>query len=171
MTTPLLLWLLASLDATFRGYSAGAGRNALIDKRAYHRHALLRGFLAGQLATLVAALLVLVAVWSAPDPDSEYRDFSIAGARMLSVYVPYAVLILGTLTVRLIPSVDVRSLTSVLVFGPMSLLRPFVAIAGIVYAVAAVPRPAIIVVGASVLALMLSLERLLSIFSLQRDGT
>jgi hypothetical protein len=163
MTTPLLLWLMASLDAMFRGYSAAAGKDALIDKTAYHRRALLRGFLAGQLAIFIGALLVLAAVRTAPDRAAACRDFSIAGARMLAVYVPYALLILATLAVRAIPSVDVRSLTSVLVFGPMSLLRPFVALAGIVSAVTAVPRISMIVVGGLVLALMLSLERWLSV--------
>jgi hypothetical protein len=92
------------------------------------------------------------------------RDYNLAGARMLLVYVPYAVIILFAFIVRSIPSVDIRSITSTLVFGPFTLIRPAVAVAGVVYGVLAAPRLEIIVVAATILIMMLGLERALSLY-------
>ena len=80
------------------------------------------------------------------------------------VYVPFALIIVLAFLVRSIRSVDIRSITSTLIFGPFTLIRPLVAIAGLLYGVLAAPRPATIVLGALVLTMMLSLEKTLSLF-------
>ena len=59
---PLLLWFLATVDAAFIGYREAAGRNALIDKRAYYRNAMLRGAALGQIAVLLAGSLISLVV-------------------------------------------------------------------------------------------------------------
>lgn len=56
------LWLLATIDSAFIGYREAAGRNALIEKRAYYRHALFRGALIGQLAVLIVGVVTAVAL-------------------------------------------------------------------------------------------------------------
>ena len=86
----------------------------------------------------------------------------VALLKPLAEVYPNAVVILLTLALRLIPSVDAHSLTSVLVFGPLTLLRPFVAAAGVALGAAAAPRPAVFTIGALVLGMMLSMERFLS---------
>ena len=159
--TPVLLYCLASLDAAFIGYRAAAGRNALIDKRGYYRRAMLRGLLFGQCAAALIAAAIGAYLLSASDPRALLQGLLAAGARMLWVYCPYAVMIGTAFAVRAVPSVDVRSMTSVLIFGPFVLLRPAVAAAGIGWAIAAAPRLETALLGALILLLMLSLERLM----------
>jgi hypothetical protein len=152
------LWMLATLDAAFAGYRAAAGRNALINKRRYYLRAMIRGTIFGQLAVALAAIAILISLATTSDRQALLRDYNLAGTRMLLVYVPYAVTILLALVVRSIPSVDIRSITSTLVFGPFTLIRPAVAIAGLCYGVWAAPRIETVIVGAIVLIMMLSLE-------------
>lgn len=154
--------MLATLDAAFAGYRAAAGRNALINKRRYYLRAMIRGAIFGQLAVLMAAIVISISLAMTHDRHALLHDYDLAGRRMLLVYVPYAVIILLAFVVRSIPSVDIRSITSTLVFGPFTLIRPAVAIAGLVYGVGAAPRIETVVVGAMVLIMMLSLERTLN---------
>jgi hypothetical protein len=158
---PILLYLLATVDAAFCGYRAAAGRNALIDKSAYYRRAMVRGAAAGQVVLLLAALAIGAGLALSSDRPAVWRDLMHAGERLLQVYVPYAAVILAALAVRLVPSVDVRSLTSTLVFGPLTLLRPFVVLGGLVWGAAAAPRPALLGLAALIGLMMLSLERIL----------
>ena len=154
---PVLLYGLATLDAAFCGYRAAAGRNALIDKRAYYRRALWRGILAGQAAVLVAGAALALAQAS----GATWHELMRIGERMVAVYVPYALVLLAAFALRTLPSVDVRSLTSTLVFGPFTLLRPLVVVTGLVWGLAAAPRPALILVGTLVAFMMLTLEAML----------
>jgi len=167
----LVLWLLATLDASFTSYREAAGRNALIDKRAYYRRAMLEGALFGQVAIAIAVCVIAVIVWFAGNPKELFEDFNRVGARMLVIYIPYAAIILFAIAIRAIPSVDIRSITSTLIFGPFTLIRPLVAIVGLIYGLLAAPRVETIVLGLVVLAMMLSLEKSLSLFRLARDRT
>ncbi|MBC7932397.1 MAG: oxidoreductase, partial [Rubrivivax sp.] len=131
VTTLALLYLLATMDAAFIGYREAAGRNALIRKSAYYRRALLRGALWGQLAVLVAGVAIAAFYFAADDRAAFASALLEAGRRMLLVYVPYAAIVVAAFAVRLLPSVDLRSLTSVLIFGPFLLARPAVVVAGV----------------------------------------
>jgi len=160
----LMLWLLATLDAALAGYREAAGRNALIRKRRYYRRAMIMGALFGQVAVALAASVALISLALAADRDSLVADYEAAGSRMLVVYLPFTLIVLLAFLVRSIRSVDIRSITSTLIFGPFTLIRPLVASAGLLYGVFAAPRPAIIGLGALVLTMMLSLEKTLSLF-------
>src|SRR6185295_2299676 len=89
-----LLWCLATVDAAFTGYREAAGRNALINKRRYYREAMIRGALFGQLAVLVAAVVILIMLVVASDRRLLINDLERVGSRMLLVYLPYAGIIL-----------------------------------------------------------------------------
>jgi hypothetical protein len=158
---PFLLWALATLDTAFAGYREAAGRSALIEKRAYYRRAMLRGAIFGQMAAAAAGAFIGAFYLISSDPARLLNDLHRAGWRMLCVYLPYAGVTLAAFLVRLVPSVDLRSLTSVLVFGPFTLIRPAVAIAGGIWAVAAAPRAEVLFLVLLVLALMLSSERII----------
>jgi hypothetical protein len=160
---PLALYFLATLDATFCGYRAAAGRSALVDKRAYYRRALLRGMLAGQAAVALAWLAIGVALAQAGDRTALWATLMVAGARLLAVYVPYAAVLMLAFAARAVPSVDVRSLTSTLVFGPLTLVRPLVVVGGLAWGLAGgAPPPASLYGIAALLAvLMLGIEPLL----------
>jgi hypothetical protein len=162
LVVPLALAFLATVDTACVGYRVAAGRNALIRKQRYYRRAMLRGALIGQVAIGIALAVLGVLVAGASDARQLVADLATAGFAMLRVYAPYAALIAIGLAFRLLRSVDVRCLTSTLIFGPLVLVRPLVAVAGGVAAVVAAPRPAIAVLVGLVLAMMLGLEPVLN---------
>ena len=153
-----LLWLLATVDSAFIGYREAAGRNALIDKGAYFRRALVRGALVGQVAVLIVGVITALVLLSSSDAGALFSKFELVGARMLTVYIPYALIILITFGVRAVPSVDIRSITSVLIFGPFTFIRPLVVIAGAVWGVVAAPGAVTIALTVLIVSLMLGLE-------------
>jgi hypothetical protein len=157
-----LLWLLATVDSAFIGYREAAGRNALIQKRAYFRHALIRGALFGQLAVLIVGVITAIVLATASDPGALFSKFETVGARMLTVYIPYALILLITFCIRAVPSVDIRSITSVLIFGPFTFIRPLVVLAGAVWGIVAAPGSITIAITVLIVILMLGLEFALS---------
>ena len=157
-----LLWLLATVDSAFIGYREAAGRNALIEKGAYFRRALIRGALFGQLAVLIIGVITAIALVSSSDAAALFSRFELIGARMLTVYVPYALIILITFCIRAVPSVDIRSITSLLIFGPFTFIRPLIVLAGAVWGVVAAPSAITIAITVLIVSLMLGLEYALS---------
>jgi len=152
------LYVLATIDSLTSGYAAAAGRSALIRKGPYYRAALWRGFVLGQIAAAISLSLVLAALSLTPDPAAVRADLVRVWIRMLQIYLPFAVLILSAFAFRLIPSVDVRCMTSTLVFGPLSGIRPLVGIAGLLWGFVAAPRPLIVAGGTAILLMWLSIE-------------
>ena len=157
----ILLWILATLDSAFTGYREAAGRSALINKSGYYRRAIFKGALLGQAAVAIAGLIGLIAIVNSSRPQSLITDIESAGERMLYVYVPYAVIILIAFLVRIIPSVDLRSITSTVIFGPFTLLRAWVAVAGVAWAMLTSSQVITSFLCVLVLCLMLILGRVL----------
>jgi len=157
-----LLWVLATVDSAFIGYREAAGRNALINKGAYFRRALVRGALFGQLAVLIVGVITTLALVSSSDAAALFSKLEMIGARMLTVYIPYALIILITFCIRAVPSVDIRSITSVLIFGPFTFIRPLIVLAGAVWGVVAAPGAITIAIAVLIVSLMLGLEYILS---------
>jgi hypothetical protein len=158
----VLLWLLATVDSAFIGYREAAGRSALIEKKAYYRRALIRGALFGQVAVLIVGVITAIALASSSEAGVLFSRIEIIGARMLSVYLPYALIILITFCIRALPSVDIRSITSVLIFGPFTFIRPIVVLAGAVWGVVAAGDAITIALTGLIVSLMLGLEAALS---------
>ncbi len=158
----ILLWLLATVDSAFIGYREAAGRNALIEKRAYYRRALIRGALFGQLAVLIVGVITAIAIVSSNNADALLSNIELVGARMVTVYVPYALIILITFCIRALPSVDIRSITSVLIFGPFTFIRPIVVLGGAVWGVFAARGAITIALTVLIVTLMLGLEAALA---------
>jgi len=159
---PVFLWLLATIDSAFIGYREAAGRNALIDKRAYYRRALIRGAVVGQVAVLIVGVITVVVLVSSNDAGALFSKMEMVGIRMLTVYVPYAAILLITFVIREFPSVDIRSITSVLIFGPFTFIRPMVVLAGAVWGIVAVPGAITIALTVLIVCLMLGLGGILS---------
>ena len=161
-TILLTLWLLATVDSACVGYRVAAGRNALIHKQQYYRRAMLRAAWFGQAAVAAALAMIAVLIVMAADGPKLIADLEKGGRAMLMIYLPYAAMIAMGFAFRLIPSVDIRCLTSTLIFGPLVLIRPVVAILGGVAAVVAAPRPEVAVLACAILVMMLALEPLLN---------
>ena len=81
---------------------------------------------------------------------------------MLTVYIPYAVVLLITFCIRAVPSVDIRSITSVLIFGPFTFIRPLIVLAGAIWGIIAAPEAITIAITVLIVILMLGLEHILS---------
>jgi hypothetical protein len=154
----LALWALFTIDAGTAGWTAAAGRDARIFKRRYFIRAFLEGVLAGQFAFSLVALLGLVLAWR--DRSLE-ADFVACGSTLLLVCAPFAALIGLVFAVRLVPNVDVRSLTSALFFAPITVSRPFVILAGLALAFRERPRVEIGLLAALVAIVTLGLRSLL----------
>ena len=141
-----VMYVLVTLDAAFSGICAASGRNALIRKRGYYLRSMWHGALWGQAAVLLGLVLVTVTVQFSPNRLQALAETQIAGWRMATVYSIYAVVVMSTFLIRAWPSVDVRSITSTVGFGPLTLIRPVVIILGIVYAAFSRPGTSILTV-------------------------
>jgi len=161
--TILALYLMATIDSAFCGYRSAAGRNALIDKHRYYRHAMLEGALAGQLAVAFVGLIAVAILAFSSDPSLTGSELAAASRKMIAIYLPYAGVVLGALGLRTAPSVDLRSTLSAIVFGPLTLIRPAIAIAGAAWASISVPRPEVFLLATVTAILMVSMERLLGL--------
>lgn len=160
--TLLLLYLLALLDGLLCGLRTSMGRCPLIRKRSYYMRAFVRGVVGAQLISMLAfAALLLTRAFSSRREELRADLVSSAG-RMLWIFLPYAALVLFNLALRLIPSTDIRSATSVFMLGPLTAIRPFVMIAGVLYGISECHLPETRLLGLFILALMLSLEFFLS---------
>ena len=154
---PALLALLAIVDAAFAGFRAAAGRDARIFKYAYYKRALLRGAGAGTGLVLALAAATGVALLVTPAPAALYAELLEIGARMLQVFLGYALLVLAALALYGTARLELRILATVSILGPFTLLRPLVVVGATSWGVAlgASPIAAALTVGSSASVLVL----------------
>jgi hypothetical protein len=134
------LAILALCDGVFAGFRSSLGRTGLIDHRREDRQAALRG------GVLVIELLAPIGVAAAVDAllrPAQRGHMADAGAAMLSIYGPYALIVGIALTVYLLLGWRQRYLASAIVLGPFTFLRPVVALSGAVAAVIAGRDPTV----------------------------
>ena len=160
--TLLLLYLLALLDGVLCGLRTGMGRNARIRKRWYYLGATIRGLVGAQLVSTVALGALLLVLLISSHHGELRRDLEEAAGRMLRIFLPYAALVLGSLSLRAFPSTDIRSASSVFLLGPLTAIRPAVMVAGVVYGISESHLWETRILGLIILALMLSLEFVLN---------
>jgi hypothetical protein len=145
---PLLVvgvWVLVTLDCALMGLRLALGRSALLDKRRALQWATVRAGLLGQvpLAVVTAVAVSLVGRGGA-DTAAAFDD---AMVRFCGIGGAYAAAILATSALCLLPSVAVRSAASVIIFGPLTLLRPAVVVATVGGALGTDPPAELLVVG------------------------
>jgi hypothetical protein len=160
--TLVALYLLATLDGALCGFRAFAGRSALIYKRTYYARAMVHGAVAAQIASLLSLFILLLTVAVSQHRPELRSDLESAAGRMLWAFLPYAAAVLINIALRALPSTDIRASTSVMVLGPLTGLRPFVMIAGVVYGVWSANLLETKLLGILVLVGMLSLETFLN---------
>jgi hypothetical protein len=145
LVTILSLYCLAVLDGCFGALCAASGRNALIHKKIFYANALWKGALWSQVACLVGLLMIVVCVWASDDRNACYTELQRVGWRMAQVLGSYAFVVWAMFLIRAIPSVDVRSATSTLAFGPLTLIHPAVVFAATVWGMYELPSTPVIV--------------------------
>src|SRR5215470_17681178 len=133
--TLFALYLLASLDGLLCGCRAEFGRCPLIHKMPFYFRAMFRGLIAAQIASFISLATLLLVLRFSSHPAQLRADLETAAGRMLWVFVPYAIAVVLSIVLRLIPSVDIRSATSVFALGPLTAIRPFLMVTGVLYGV------------------------------------
>jgi len=156
--TLLALYLLALLDGLLCGLRASMGRCAVIRKRGYYQRAAFLGVAGAQIISTLALVALLTVAATSPHRAEVREDLEGAARRMLWVFLPYAFLVLSNLALRLAPSNDIRSATSVFMLGPLTAIRPVVMIVGVFYGIYSSRLVETLLLGMFVLVLMLSLE-------------
>jgi hypothetical protein len=157
------LGVLLLVDGAGVGWRAAAGRSARIDKRRWYLVALGRGVM---YAALVGVLALAVAIAGGELTTTSTSEG--VARKALLVYAPFVGLGAVCAVVRALGSVDARSIASTLVFGPLTLARPLVLLAGAWPALAAGGLTASLAGG--VVAAMLVAEPLLARWTPAPDG-
>lgn len=157
-----LVFLLVLLDGGFAGYRARAGRYARIRRLPHDLRAVARGCAVGAIVSIAAfaVALALSAVSTAGALDPHARA---AAHRILWVAGGYSALVVGAFVPFLTGSPDLRSLTTVVLFGPLTLIRPLLIIGACLLAAwgqSANVAAAVALGGALVLAQDVVLDRL-----------
>jgi hypothetical protein len=149
------LAVLALLDGAFAGFRASAGRTGLIDHRRADQLACLRG------AALVCVLLVPVVAIASTEVllnPPRLGVFTRAGEAMLAVYGPYGLVVLAALGCYTVLGWRNRYLASAVILGPLTWLRPAVAVAGAILAGAAGADPPVWACAGLAVAAVLAVE-------------
>jgi hypothetical protein len=134
MTVAVEIALLAILDALLSGFRAAAGREGRIGKETYYAGAIARGAIAGIIVVAVNAALTWALVASAPEPAITWRAVVDAGALSVSVF-RFAALVAFLAIFYWFAGGEVRIVPTLLVLGPLTLLRPLVIAGVLLYAV------------------------------------
>jgi len=160
------LYLLLMMDSAFSGICAASGRNAVLNKRAYYLRSMWDGAMWGNVACLVGVVLLLLTVWFSSDRERTIEELVNVGRRMSHVYWIYSAVVLSTFLVRAIPSVDIRAVTSTMGFGPLTLIRPAVVLAGIFWGLMTNPGADVVIVALGIATMMMGFR----VFLDQRFG-
>ncbi len=123
------LFALAFLDGSFSGFRSSAGRTGLVNHREADHQAARRG--AGLACVLLAPVIALVSA-DVLLHHTRIDAYTRAGEAMLAIYAPYAVVVLVALVCYAALGWRQRYLASAVILGPLTLLRPGVAILGAV---------------------------------------
>ena len=161
MTIAVALAVLVLTDCFLCGFRASAGREGRLDKRSYYREALLRALGWGFVVVAVNAALVAALVASSSTPDASWSAFVSAGEVCVWIFGTFATTVLATFAIYFVPVGELRVLASVIVFGPLTLARPWVIAGGLVAAVVLVPDLRVGAAATSAALSMLSFQRLL----------
>ncbi len=121
-----VLLFTAALDAMFAGFRASCGRSGLVRHRRADVLASRRGLALG--ALLVGPVAAALAADAARADRIDH--YSAAGRAMLGVYLPYGLVMLLAMAAYTTLSWRFRFLASALILGPLTLVRPLVALVG-----------------------------------------
>jgi hypothetical protein len=158
MTIVVLIALLALFDALLSAFRAAAGRDGRIGKGPYYRAAVVRGAVAGSAVVAANAAFVAVLAATAPDPATTWNDLLRAGARCIVVFGSFATVTLLAIGFWFAPVWELRLLPTLLVLGPLTLVRHWVIAGGLLYAVLGTSNPRVLIVATVAGVSMLGLE-------------
>ena len=159
--TVLALASLALFDVLLSGMRAAAGRDGRIAKPPYYRAAAWRSVGAGVLVVSANAALVAALCVTAPDRAGAWSDLLRAGARCVEVFGAFATLTLFAILFWFAPVRELRIVPTLVVLGPLTLLRPLVVVGGLLFAVAGSPNWRVWLAGLAAGVSMIGVEHVL----------
>jgi hypothetical protein len=155
--TAAALAVLALLDGMFAGFRASVGRTGLIDHRRADRLACLRG---GTVVCILLAPAATIASTEGALHPAQLAVFARAGEAMLAVYGPYGLVVLAALGCYAALGWRNRYLASAIILGPLTWLRPTVAVAGAILGAASSTDPLVWACAGLAVAAVLAVEPL-----------
>jgi hypothetical protein len=153
------LLVLALLDGSFAGFRSSAGRTGLIN-HCESDYQVARGG-AGLLCVLLAPVIA-AACADAVARHGNLGDYTRAGQAMLSIYGPYGLVVLMALASYATLTWRFKYLASALILGPLTLLRPVIAVLGGVSGIAASDSTAVAIAASLSVIAVLAVELLAS---------
>ena len=127
MTVAAALLVLALLDGAFAGFRSSVGRTGLISHRNSDERAARRG---AALSIVLLSPVVVLICGEVLVRHGRMDAYTRAGTAMLTIYAPYALLVLAALGCYAVLNWRLKYLASALILGPFTLLRPGVALIG-----------------------------------------
>jgi hypothetical protein len=127
----VVLGVLAMVDFVFCGFRAAAGRQGSLYLRSYYRT---------HMKSALVATLILIALFSIAGVLSVHwrwcvwNDFDENARRMVIVYGIYAAVVLMALGVYSLRVLELSVLATVILLGPLTLLRPLLICGGSIWA-------------------------------------
>lgn len=159
MTTALLLASLAIFDWVLAGFRSAAGRDGRIRKLPMFRRAMWRGGLWG--AAVVALHGAMAFVLVKTGDASTWPAFVSAGRDAVIVFGVFASATALALLFWFAPVHELRLVPTLVVLGPLTLLRPLVIACGLAWAAVHSSEPRVWILAISAGVSMLAAERLL----------
>jgi hypothetical protein len=159
--TVFLLAVLVVFDGALCGFRAAAGRNPRIYLGRYYRQSMIRGALWS--LAVIAFFLVAGLACRAAGGAAVWASLLDAAGRMVRVYTLFAVVTAAALALYLVGHFDLGVLASVLVLGPLTLVRPVVILAGAAWAAARTNTITAAIMSIAAATLMIAFERLLAL--------
>lgn len=157
--TAAWLYLLAVTDWGFAGFRHAAGRDGRIFKARYYGRAVLVALAIAQVPLgAVAAVVVALVAWGPTD----FAGMNAAATPMVWVYGAYATIVLSAFVPYLSGNTELRTLATVSVFGPLTMLRPAAIVAGAAVTVWATPTWPVAIAAAAAALVNVSAERILA---------
>lgn len=124
----IFLYIYFGVFCALVGFRDAAGRNALIHKKKYYLRCITRSFLVGQLcffSLLLLAFLLCV----------DLQIIQKISVRMNPVLGVYTAMVILSFIPYSIPNWEIKSLSTVLLLGPLTIVQPLVVIGSIVYGI------------------------------------
>lgn len=161
MTYAILLGVLAVFDFTLAGFRSAAGRDGRIRKQPLFRAALARGVVFGVVVVGVHAAIagVLVATGDA----TTWPAFVDAGRDAVIVFGVFATATALALAFWFAPAQELRLVPTLIVLGPLTMLRPVVIAGGLAWAAVRSSEPRVWLVAILAGVSMLAAERVLGV--------
>ena len=161
MTFAILLAVLAIFDFVLAGFRSAAGRDGRIRKQPMFHGAMLRGGFWGMVVVAIHAALVFTLVQTG---DATTWPAFVAAARdAVIVFGGFATATALALGFWFAPVQELRLVPTLIVLGPLTLLRPLVILGGLTWAAAHSAEPRVWIVTGCAAATMLAAERLLGL--------